>query len=115
MHGAMHGLADALDADSAYLTPEQTKLLQSGAGTGPADVGLDLTRQYYLRVVAARDNSPAARAGLRPGDFIRMIDAPADARDVGVGRHAAAAGRAGDDGDARRPARQRRRAARRWS
>jgi carboxyl-terminal processing protease len=73
MHGAMHGLADSLDADSAYLTPEQTRLLQSGAGNGPADVGLDITRQYYLRVIAARENSPAARAGLRPGDFIRMI------------------------------------------
>ena len=73
MHGAMHGLADALDSDSAYLTPEQTRILQSGAVAGPADVGLDLTRQYYLRVVAARENSPAARAGLRPGDFIRMI------------------------------------------
>ena len=73
MHGAMHGLADALDADSAYLTAEQTKHLQSGAAAGPADVGLDLTRQYYLRVVAARENSPAAKAGLRPGDFVRMI------------------------------------------
>jgi carboxyl-terminal processing protease len=73
MHGAMHGLADSLDAESAYLTPAQTKLLESGADAGPAEVGLDLTRQYYLRVVAARDNSPAARAGLRPGDFIRMI------------------------------------------
>jgi len=73
MHGAMHGLADALDADSAYLTAEQTKLLQSGAAAGPADVGLDITRQYYLRIVAARENSPAAKAGLRPGDFIRMI------------------------------------------
>ena len=73
MHGAMHGLADALDADSAYLTAEQTALLQSGADAGPADVGLDLTRQYYLRVVAAREQSPAARAGLQPGDFIRAI------------------------------------------
>ncbi len=73
MHGAMHGLADALDADSAYLTAEQVKLLQSGSPAGPADVGLDLTRQYYLRVVATRDGSPAARAGLRPGDFIRAI------------------------------------------
>ncbi len=73
MHGAMHGLADSLDADSAYLTPGQTKVLESGADAGPADVGLDLTRQYYLRVVAAREGSPAARAGLRPGDFIRMI------------------------------------------
>src|SRR5512137_344622 len=73
MHGAMHGLADALDADSAYLTPEQTRLLQAGVQDGAAEVGLDLTRQYYLRVVAARENSPAARAGLRPGDFIRAI------------------------------------------
>ena len=73
MHGAMHGLVDALDSDSAYLTGEQAKLLQSGAEAGPAEVGLDLTRQYYLRVVAAREGSPAARAGLRPGDFIRAI------------------------------------------
>jgi carboxyl-terminal processing protease len=73
MHGAMHGLADALDADSAYLTPEQTKVLQAEASAGPADVGLDLTRQYYLRVVAAREHSPAAKAGLQPGDFIRAI------------------------------------------
>jgi carboxyl-terminal processing protease len=73
MHGAMHGLTDALDAQSAYLAPEQVKQAESGTGPGPADVGLDLTRQYYLRVVAAREQSPAARAGLRPGDFIRAI------------------------------------------
>ena len=74
MHGAMHGLADALDADSAYIDVSEAKALESGVDPGPADVGLDLTRQYYLRVVAARDGSPAARAGLQPGDFIRMID-----------------------------------------
>ena len=83
MHGAMHGLADALDADSAYLTAAQTKLLQSNAAAGPADVGLDLTRQYYLRVIATRDNSPAAKAGLRPGDFIRMIG-PEPTRELSV-------------------------------
>ena len=74
MHGAMDGLAEALDADSAYLTPAQAKLAESGSEAGPADIGLDLTRQYYLRVVAARDQSPAARAGLQPGDFVRLID-----------------------------------------
>ena len=73
MHGAMHGLAESLDADSAYLTPEQAKLALAGTDPGPADVGLDLTRQYYLRVVSARDGSPAAKAGLRPGDFVRVI------------------------------------------
>jgi carboxyl-terminal processing protease len=36
-------------------------------------VGLDLTRQYYLRVIAARDGSPAFKAGLRTGDYVRSI------------------------------------------
>jgi carboxyl-terminal processing protease len=48
MGGAMRGLADSLDGDSAY-------------------------RQYYLRVIAAREGSPAARAGLRTGDHVRAI------------------------------------------
>src|SRR5689334_5383832 len=74
MRGAMHGLADSLDPDSAYLTAAQVKQVESGAPLPPAGVGLELTRQYYLRVIAARDNSPAAKAGLRTGDYIRMID-----------------------------------------
>ena len=74
MKGAMHGLADALDPDSAYLTPAQVKQVESGAALPPAGVGLELTRQYYLRVIAARDGSPAAKAGLRTGDYIRAIN-----------------------------------------
>jgi carboxyl-terminal processing protease len=74
MHGAMHGLADALDPDSAYLTAAQVKQVESGAALPPGGVGLELTRQYYLRVIAARDNSPAAKAGLRTGDYIRAIN-----------------------------------------
>lgn len=74
MKGAMRGLADGLDADSAYLTPDQVKAVESHEPAGPAGVGLQLTRQYYLRVVSARDDSPAARAGLRPGDYVRAID-----------------------------------------
>jgi carboxyl-terminal processing protease len=74
MHGAMHGLADALDPDSAYLSPSEAKAVESGAPVPAGDVGLDLTRQYYLRVIAARDNSPAAKAGLHTGDYVRTID-----------------------------------------
>jgi carboxyl-terminal processing protease len=74
MTGAMHGLADGLDPDSAYLTPSEVKQVESGAPLAPAGVGLELTRQYYLRVIAARDNSPAAKAGLRTGDYIRAIN-----------------------------------------
>ena len=74
MKGAMKGLAEGLDPESAFLTPDLVKSLETNDPGGPAEVGLDLTRQYYLRVISARDGSPAARAGLRPGDFIRAID-----------------------------------------
>jgi carboxyl-terminal processing protease len=74
MTGAMRGLAESLDPDSAYLTAEQVRQLERKDQPGPADIGLQLTRQYYLRVVSARDGSPAARAGLRPGDYVRTID-----------------------------------------
>ena len=73
MRGAMHGLADSLDPDSAYLTPDQVKQVEAGTPLQPGGVGLELTRQYYLRVIAARDNSPAAKAGLHTGDYIRAI------------------------------------------
>lgn len=74
MRGAMHGLADGLDPDSAYLDTEQVKTLDKADSTGAGQTGLEITRQYYLRVIAARDGSPAARAGLMPGDYIRAID-----------------------------------------
>lgn len=74
MHGAMHGLADGLDPDSAYLTGDQVKQVEAGTPLPAGDVGIELTRQYYLRVIAARDDSPAAKAGLRTGDYIRAIN-----------------------------------------
>jgi len=74
MDGAMNGLTDSLDPDSAFLSPSEVKQAESVAPLPTADVGLDLTRQYYLRVIAARDNSPAAKAGLRTGDYVRAIN-----------------------------------------
>src|SRR5436190_3567115 len=74
MHGAMHGLADGLDADSSYLSAEEVRQVLSNAAPPAGDVGLELTRQYYLRVIAARDNSPAAKGGIRTGDYIRAIN-----------------------------------------
>src|ERR1700687_4522927 len=74
MNGAMRGLADGLDPDSAYLSPEEVKQVHLNKELPGGDVGLELTRQYYLRVIAARDNSPAAKAGLRTGDYVRAIN-----------------------------------------
>jgi carboxyl-terminal processing protease len=74
MRGAMRGLAEGLDSDSAYLTQSQVRQVESGDQPGPADIGITLTHQYYLRVVATRDDSPAGKAGIRPGDFVRLLD-----------------------------------------
>ncbi len=74
MKGALWGLAEGLDPESAYLTADEVATHEAGDADGDAGVGLVLTRQYYIQVVATRDGSPAAEAGLQPGDFIRSID-----------------------------------------
>jgi carboxyl-terminal processing protease len=83
MEGAMRGLADGLDPDSAYLTAAEVKSIDPGETVPAGDVGIELTRQYYLRVIAARDDSPAAKASLQTGDYVRAIDGK-PARDLSV-------------------------------
>lgn len=74
MRGALRGLTEGLDPDSAFLSPELVKAFETNAPLGEADPGIEIMRQYYLRVVSVRPGSPAAAAGLRTGDYIRAID-----------------------------------------
>ena len=74
MDGAMRGLTDGLDRSSAFLRPEEVRAIEAAAPPPAGDVGLTITRQFYLRVLGVRDGSPAARAGLQTNDFIRAID-----------------------------------------
>ena len=83
MEGALRGLADGLDPDNAYLTAAMVRQVEAGDAEPDADVGISMTRQYYLRVVATRDGSPGAKAGLQTGDYIRAIDSKAT-RDMSV-------------------------------
>jgi carboxyl-terminal processing protease len=73
MTGAMHGLAEGLDPDSAFLTADLVKQIEANSPPPAGDLGIDLTRQYWLRIIATRDGSPAAKAGLRTGDYVRLI------------------------------------------
>jgi carboxyl-terminal processing protease len=75
MAGARLGMADALDGDSVYLDAEEFQRYRKTPMAAEADIGVVLTRRFaFLMVVAPRVDSPAARAGLRPGDVLRAID-----------------------------------------
>ncbi|MDA1093351.1 MAG: S41 family peptidase [Acidobacteria bacterium] len=73
MEGALWGLAEGLDQQSVYLTEEEARSYGSADVPGEVGIGATLTRQYYVQIVATRDGSPAAAAGLRPGDFLQSI------------------------------------------
>jgi carboxyl-terminal processing protease len=74
MDGALRGLVDGLDPDTSYLTPDDVRTEETQSALPAGDVGLVIVRQSYLRIVGVRDGSPAQRAGLQSGDFIRAID-----------------------------------------
>ena len=75
MTGARMGLTDALDGDSAYLDADELRAYQQPPREGEAEIGVVLTRRFsFLMVAAARAGSPAAKAGVKPGDIIKTID-----------------------------------------
>lgn len=74
MTGALRGLAQGLDAESAFLSADDVDRLEAGLPLPAAGIGVTVTSQYYVQIIAVTDDSPADRAGLRPGDYIRAID-----------------------------------------
>ncbi|MEE9219432.1 MAG: S41 family peptidase [Acidobacteriota bacterium] len=73
MDGAYQGLVATLDSDSEYFDSRQAKKLSEPPG--PADVGITPVRRgLIMRVLSVRAGSAAARAGVEPGWFIRLID-----------------------------------------
>ncbi len=73
--GALHGLLDSLDSDSAYLTPTEYKEYLARENEGDAQVGLIVSeRGGYSTVVSVVPGSPAAKDDIRDGDVILSID-----------------------------------------
>jgi carboxyl-terminal processing protease len=75
MNGARLGLTDALDGDSSYLDAEEFRAYQAGGRENDAEIGVIVSRRVsFLMVVTVKAGSPAARAGIRPGDLVKTID-----------------------------------------
>jgi carboxyl-terminal processing protease len=85
--GALHGLLEALDAQSGYLTPrEYTDYKQKLASAKKGETGVTLSKRFgYIIVVSVLPDSPAQTAGLRSGDILEAISG-FTTRDMSVGQ-----------------------------
>ena len=72
---AIAGMLSGLDARSAYIDEAAFRAMQSPANDNLAGLGLVVTIDNgQLKVISPQDGSPAATAGIKPGDLIFKID-----------------------------------------
>jgi carboxyl-terminal processing protease len=76
-YGAVRGMVEALGdtGHSAFLTPTEKEVRQSSVAGNFTGIGAELgIREGLPVIVAPIDGSPAAEAGLRPGDILVTVD-----------------------------------------
>ena len=75
VNGAIGGMLNSLDPHSAYLTPELYKELQMDTQGRFGGLGIEITiKGGVLTVVSPIEDTPAAKAGVKPGDQIFKIE-----------------------------------------
>ncbi len=75
LENAIRGMLTGLDPHSAYLDPEDYKGLQEGTTGEFGGLGIEVGIENGLvKVIAPIDDTPAQRAGVKPGDVITKLD-----------------------------------------
>lgn len=75
VENALNGMLTGLDPHSAYMTQQQWTDMQTETSGHFGGVGLEITDNGgLLEVVSPIDNTPAAKAGVKPGDLITAVD-----------------------------------------
>jgi len=74
VYGAIRGMVATLDPHSAFLDPDEVRLLESDTDGRFAGVGVEISvRDGWLTVLGVFPGGPAAAAGVKPGDrFLRI-------------------------------------------
>jgi carboxyl-terminal processing protease len=75
IYGAIKGMVGSLDPHSAYLDPEEYRVLQGDTAGKFGGVGIEVDARFgRLTVISPLPGSPAEEAGVRPGDEIIAIE-----------------------------------------
>jgi carboxyl-terminal processing protease len=75
VENAVNGMLTGLDPHSAYLNPRNFRDMQVQTRGEFGGLGIEVTQEGgYIRVISPIDETPAARAGIRPGDFITHLN-----------------------------------------
>jgi carboxyl-terminal processing protease len=75
IESAINGMLASLDPHSAYLPPENFEEMREQTKGEFGGLGIEVTMENgFVKVVAPIDDTPAANAGLEPGDLITHID-----------------------------------------
>ncbi|MBI3069636.1 MAG: S41 family peptidase, partial [Betaproteobacteria bacterium] len=72
---AINGMLTGLDPHSAYLDADAFRELQVGTQGEFGGLGIEVGMEDgFVKVIAPIDDTPAARAGIKPGDLIVKLD-----------------------------------------
>lgn len=75
IEAAINGMLTSLDPHSSYLNPKHFRDMQVQTKGEFGGLGIEVTMDSGLiKVVSPIDGTPAARAGLKPGDLISHLD-----------------------------------------
>ena len=75
IQAAINGMLSSLDPHSSYLPPEDYEDMRVQTRGAFGGLGIEITQQDgYIRVITPIDDTPAAQAGIQPGDVITHVD-----------------------------------------
>jgi carboxyl-terminal processing protease len=75
IENAINGMLSALDPHSSYMNPKSYKDMQVQTKGEFGGLGIEVTMDNgVIKVVSPIDDTPAARAGIQPGDLIFALD-----------------------------------------